>query len=515
MTIEAFQSSGSLETLGASPPRTGPSHSPVEVVKSHQASVAPSLNTLETISTSTLGATTDAVGSLSIHTDVNRPVPVVSVVPTLDTVVPFLPTPVVTSRTNKELLRSVTVDIAGFDSTSIKDRLDIGVPFIPILEAMGGQDKDPATGLRRDSIPIGTNIAATKDAKCAVFLFSDDQDGSNEKAVSCNRVIFEHLLKTASGLIVRVNPGTIPPAAQTKLDNMLTALSDAGILVMSTPEVMRSIGGKDSLVKIKDLRIGLKDTAVYTTAESFVEGFRKTIAFQPRVLKQNRGSQGEGIWICKLKDESQYCKSYGDAIADFDTKIVLMEAYDNHVEEHTVAEFMEFCLYGRTAKSGEWASVGKGRYLEGGLEAGAMLVDQRFLPRIVEGEVRCTMVGTKLISLVHKKPKAGGVSATLKSGAIYTSYEPDDPLFSDLVSKFRADLPHIRECFGVEDQPLPLLWTADFIFGEKREDGSDTFIVGEFNASCVGITQQLEFAPLVAKTAIEYCTAGFSTATTR
>ena len=34
----------------------------------------------------------------------------------------------------------------------------------------------------------------------------------------------------------------------------------------------------------------------------FSVGFKKTMAFQPRVIKQNRGSSGEGIWIIKLKE---------------------------------------------------------------------------------------------------------------------------------------------------------------------------------------------------------------------
>jgi hypothetical protein len=64
---------------------------------------------------------------------------------------------------------------------------------------------------------------------------------------------------------------------------------------------------------------------------------------------------------------------------------------------------MEFCLNGRSDKTGTWASQGRGMYLDGGREVVAMLVDQRFLPRIVEGEVRCNIVGSKLVELVHKK----------------------------------------------------------------------------------------------------------------
>ena len=41
-------------------------------------------------------------------------------------------------------------------------------------------------------------------------------------------------------------------------------------------------------------------------------------------------------------------------------KLMLMEANDNHEEEHTVAEFIEFCTNGRNSKSGEWTSKGVG-----------------------------------------------------------------------------------------------------------------------------------------------------------
>ena len=36
-----------------------------------------------------------------------------------------------------------------------------------------------------------------------------------------------------------------------------------------------------------------------------------------------------------------------------------------------------------------------------------MLVDQRFCPRIVEGELRYNCVGPKLVGIIHKKPKEG------------------------------------------------------------------------------------------------------------
>ena len=57
---------------------------------------------------------------------------------------------------------------------------------------------------------------------------------------------------------------------------------------------------------------GLPDTYAYYTEAELQKGFRKAAAFQPRVIKQNRGSAGEGIWLVWLQDKP-YCKNLGDA----------------------------------------------------------------------------------------------------------------------------------------------------------------------------------------------------------
>ncbi|CAK9085387.1 unnamed protein product [Durusdinium trenchii] len=163
-------------------------------------------------------------------------------------------------------------------------------------------------------------------------------------------------------------------------------------------------------------------------------------------------------------------------------------------KEHTVAEFIEFCVNGRNDKSGTWTSKGVGKYLEGGKEAGGQLVDQRFCPRIVEGELRYNLVGDSLIGVIHKKPKEGGISAVGGTGSIYTFYGPDEPLFKSLTENFlQKDLPHVMPSLDLAEEPLPLWWTTDFINasppGTKAED--EKWIVGEFNCSCVGISRCL------------------------
>ncbi|CAK0790737.1 unnamed protein product, partial [Prorocentrum cordatum] len=217
------------------------------------------------------------------------------------------------------------------------------------------------------------------------------------------------------------------------------------------------------------------------------------MAFQPRVIKQNRGSSGEGIWIIKLK-AGNYCSSYGERVCSDDEVLDLMEANDNHAEEHTVAEFVEFCVNGRTAKSGTWTSKGVGKYLEGGKAAGGMLVDQRFCPRIVEGELRYNMVADVLVGIIHKKPKEGGISAVGGTGSIYTFYGGDEPKFKSLTDNFLVkDLPHVMPALGLADEPIPLWWTTDFILASPEGTPSDQekWIVGEFNCSCVGISKCL------------------------
>merc|ERR1719197_2315732 len=253
------------------------------------------------------------------------------------------------------------------------------------------------------------------------------------------------------------------------------------------------MGAKDALCKIAKLHIGLPDTNAYYTPEEFSAGFKKTMAFQPRVIKQNRGSAGEGIWIIKLKS-GEYCKNFGDASCGDSEVLDMMEANDNHAEEHTVAEFIEFCINGRNAKSGTWTSKGTGKYLEGGKAAGGQLVDQRFCPRIVEGELRYNLVGDTLYGIIHKKPKEGGISAVGGTGSIYTYYQPKEKKFATLTKDYMTgDLTKLMTTLGLDNEPIPLWWTTDFINssppGTATKD--EKWIVGEFNCSCVGISKCL------------------------
>jgi len=298
-----------------------------------------------------------------------------------------------------------------------------------------------------------------------------------------NHDAFFEALKQFDGVLVRVNPGQIKGMGgdQKKFDDAMMGIA-ASKPVWPQPAIMESMGAKDALCCIKDMAFGLPDTVGYYSPEDMKKDFPKTIAFQPRVVKQNRGSAGEGIWIIKLKS-GEYCSTYGEKSAADDDMLILTEANDSHVEEHTVAQFIEFCVNGRTDTSGDWTSVGTGKYFEGGREAGGQMVDQRFLPRIEEGEARFMMIGKELFRIEHYK-YVGGVGGE----TVTTIYQPDAPEFAATKEKLLTDIEPIMKALGKDMSALPLLWAADFI---PIDNHSTPYVVGEFNCSCLGLAGYL------------------------
>jgi len=172
--------------------------------------------------------------------------------------------------------------------------------------------------------------------------------------------------------------------------------------------------------------------------------------------------------------------------------LVCKEANDNHIEEHTVAEFIEWCENGRTAKSGKWTSKGNGAYFEGGVEAGGQMVDQRFCPRISEGEARFVMIGRKLFRVEHYV-YIGGVGGETKT----TLYPADAPDFPDtpelplklIQNKLESEIDVYVKSLGLSDKDIPLLWAADFI---PVDNHKTPMVIGEFNCSCLGLAGFLD-----------------------
>jgi hypothetical protein len=210
--------------------------------------------------------------------------------------------------------------------------VEFAVPGAP----NGGSDKGP-DGHRIDTIPIANGVIKAG-AACDLLRYECDQHEA-----------FAAALAPYDALLVRVNPGQLsqntPEGTQERFDALMTARVNAGVLVFSAPAVQTGMGAKDALVRIRGLSCGLPDTLAYYTPEELEAGFKQTMAFQPRVVKQNRGSSGEGIWLCWLEDKP-YCAQLGDAVLEDGDRLKVMEMNDTHVEYHTVKEFLTYCTHG-------------------------------------------------------------------------------------------------------------------------------------------------------------------------
>jgi len=343
----------------------------------------------------------------------------------------------------------------------------------------GGSDK-VHSGHRFDTVGIANGL---KHAGLAVqILFYNVKEHDK----------FFEVVQKFDAVVMRINPGQITAnkGDQQKFDTDMTAVAKK-IPVWPTPANMELMGAKDALTMIKDLDFGLPDTLGYYSPADIKAGFPKTIAFQKRVVKQNRGSSGEGIWIIELKNKN-YCAKYGDRLAGMDEMLICKEANDNHIEEHTVGEFIEWCENGRTNKSGKWTSQGTGKYFEGGVEAGGQMVDQRFCPRISEGEARFVMIGRKCFRVEHYV-YIGGVGGETKT-TIYPVSSPDFPDSAELPlntirKKLEAELETYVKALGLSEKDIPLLWAADFI---PVDGHKSPMVIGEFNCSCLGLAGFLD-----------------------
>ena len=157
------------------------------------------------------------------------------------------------------------------------------------------------------------------DAEPAVF----DEDFAGE--------VRDQLL-TADGVLVWVDP-IHQGKTRIVLDSMLRDVAARGPWVSAHPDVILKMGVKEVLHRAKHLGWGA-DTHLYRTAADFGAAFPPRLRSSgPRVLKQNRGNGGQGVWKVELAALS------GEA----SVVRVLHAQRGSLPEEMPLAEFMKTC----------------------------------------------------------------------------------------------------------------------------------------------------------------------------
>ncbi len=271
----------------------------------------------------------------------------------------------------------------------------------------------------------------------------------------------EQLLKL-DGVLVWVDP-IYDGQNRTQLDAMLRDVASKGVWVSAHPDVILKMGVKEVLYRTKHLGWGT-DTHLYRSARAFNDQFPQRLeSAGPRVLKQNRGNGGQGVWKAELVSSS----AHNAAIVH-----VLHARRGSVPEEMRLGDFMRSC-------EAYFANEG-------------CIVDQPFQPRLREGMIRCYMCADKVIGFGHQLIKAlippppeGPDSPAAQPGP-RIMHPVSAPAFQALRTKMESEwIPQLLELLDIDSESLPIIWDADFLYGARDRSGEDTYVLCEINVSSV------------------------------
>lgn len=274
----------------------------------------------------------------------------------------------------------------------------------------------------------------------------------------------DQLLK-ADGVLVWVDP-IHQGKTRAELDSLLRDVAAQGPWISAHPDVILKMGVKEVLYQTRHLGWGT-DTHRYDSAAAFRAEFPSRLeASGPRVLKQNRGNGGQGVWKVELL-------SSGDDIVR-----VL------HAQRGSLPEEMPLdALIARCEPYFGW---------------GGCIIDQAYQPRLPDGMIRCYMSGAKVAGFGHQLIKAlippppEGPDAPEAQPGPRIMHGPDAPAFQALRRSMEKEwTPQMMETLGIDEGSLPVIWDADFLYGPWDAAGGDTYVLCEINASsCFAIPDE-------------------------
>jgi len=201
-------------------------------------------------------------------------------------------------------------------------------------------------------------------------------------------------------------------------------------------------------------------------------------------MKQARGHSGNGIWKVELVDQaSTRTASFASPHASVRVRHAKLGSL-----ETTMA------LEAFIAECEPYFSRGDG------------MIDQIYQRRLADGMVRCYLVrdrvagfGEQLVNALYPaEPGAPANSAPRPGPRLY--YPATRVDFQRLKDKLEREwLDELCSIVGLDKAQLPILWDADFLYGEKDADGADTYVLCEINVSSVYPFPDDALGPLAAE----------------
>lgn len=284
----------------------------------------------------------------------------------------------------------------------------------------------------------------------AVFEALTRHGVAAEPCVFCEELageVREQLLRM-DGVLVWVDPIS-GGLRRDVLDEILREVAAAGVVVSTHPDVILKMGVKEVLYATRELGWGA-DTHLYATRAGFEAEFPTRLEVGgPRVLKQNRGNGGIGVW--KVEPFGAGVVRVQEARGEAEARVLPLRAF----------------LY-------ECRSY---------FEDGGKLIDQAFQARLPEGMIRCYMSEGRVVGFGRQiirglmPADAGPPGPRIMSG-------PDHPPFQALRARMEDEwTPAMARLLGID--ALPVIWDADFLYGPKDAAGADTYVLCEINVSSV------------------------------
>jgi len=279
-------------------------------------------------------------------------------------------------------------------------------------------------------------------------VYADDMaDEVREQLLGCD------------GVLVWVDP--ISEERNRKvLDVLLRDVASKGVWVSAHPDVIQKMGVKEVLYRTRHLGWGT-DTHLYRSAAVFRDEFSLRLRTAgPRVLKQNRGNGGQGVWKVELIPTAA------------DSVRILHARRGSVPEVMPLGEFMAQC-------EAYFANEG-------------CIVDQPFQARLPDGMIRCYMGADKVVGFGHQfikalipPPPEGPDSPAAQPGP-RIMHPASAPPFQELRKRMESEwTPQMMSLLAIDVGSLPIIWDADFLYGPRDASGRDSYVLCEINVSSV------------------------------
>ena len=113
------------------------------------------------------------------------------------------------------------------------------------------------------------------------------------------------------------------------------------------------------------------------------------------------------------------------------------------------------------------------------------VVDQPYISGVAEGMIRAYVVERRVVGFARQQPPEGA-DRVLGLPSAKTMYTAATAEFAGLRARLEDEwIPGLCATVGVDDDELPALWDADFLYGSRTEAADDNFILCEINVSSV------------------------------